>query len=126
MLVAAARVTVWKSNLVTIFKTNEKEGFGKVAQMHVTVQMRDTSGKQGFYVVLMLIRIYKTIYFSYILMQRYRNPTEESAEMFKKHTSAALFSDYQTLANNTPGSEENCSRRQPKCLFLRSLQTMCL
>ena len=61
MLVAAARVTVWKSNLVTIFKTNEKEGCGKVAQTQSTFGMREPSGKQGFCVVLMSVRIYKTI-----------------------------------------------------------------
>ena len=36
-------------------------GWAKVAQMQSTVAMRDSSGKQRFYVVLMSIRIYKTI-----------------------------------------------------------------
>ena len=51
-----------KPNFRTISKTNGKEGWIKVAQMHVTVQMRESSGKQGFYVVLMSVRIYKTIH----------------------------------------------------------------
>ena len=59
-------------------------------------------------------------------MQRYQNPTEGSWEIFKKPTSAALFSDYQTFANNTPGWEQYCFRRQPYYLFLPSLQAMCL
>ena len=36
-------------------------------------------------------------------MQRYQNPTEGSWEIFKKPTSAVLFSDYQTFANLPPG-----------------------
>ena len=42
-------------------KTNGKVGFAKVAQIYSTFAMRDPSGKQGFYVVLMSVRIYKTI-----------------------------------------------------------------
>ena len=39
-------------------------------------------------------------------------------------TSPLLFSDYQTFANNTPGWEQYCFRRQPYYLFLPSLQAM--
>ena len=42
-------------------KTNEKWGFVKVAQMIASHQIRESSGEQGFCVVLMSMRIYKTI-----------------------------------------------------------------
>ena len=50
-----------RPNFRTIFKTNGKVGFVKVAQMVVTHPMRESSGRQGFYVVLLSVRIYKTI-----------------------------------------------------------------
>ena len=62
--------------------------------------------------------------FNSILTERYRNPTEGSWEFFKKPTSAVLFSDYQTLANYTPGWKQYCFGQQPYCLFLPSLQAI--
>ena len=80
MLVAAARVTVWKSNLVTICKTNGKVGWIKVAQMQPTGLMRGTSGNHGFYVVLISVRIYN------ILAVTYKSPQAPSR---KRTTSQA-------------------------------------
>ena len=80
MLVAAARVTVWKSNLVTICKTNEKTGWIKVAQMSPSGRIRGSSAEQEVGVVSLLSRIYN------ILAVTYKSPQAPSR---KRTTSQA-------------------------------------
>ena len=80
MLVAAARVTVWKSILVTICKTNGKLGVDQGGPNAIIGPNRGSTAEQGFCVVSLLSRIYN------ILAVTYKSPQAPSR---KRTTSQA-------------------------------------